>query len=168
MAAAYPRRRYCGVDPAEGGGPHPRHERRLHAEPVLSRPSDATRGRDYAAFRGYVHERAEHFFQLRKANSLETVPLTLALFSLAGGDPERCVTYRGELRSRHRHHGGHGRERSPALSEAWTAIRQDWLEKVKRNADQDQEELARGLASAAISKMERERTAAAALSALLN
>ena len=35
---------------------------------------DATRGRDYAAFRGYVHERAEHFFQLRKANSLETVP----------------------------------------------------------------------------------------------
>ena len=25
------RRRYCGVDPAEGGGPHSRHERRLHA-----------------------------------------------------------------------------------------------------------------------------------------
>ena len=52
-----------------------------------------TRGRDYAAFRSYVHERAERFFQLRKANSLETVPLTLALFSLAAGDPERCVTY---------------------------------------------------------------------------
>ena len=47
------------------------------------------------------------------------------------------------------------------------AIRPDWLEKAKRNADQDQEALARGLASAAVSKMERERTAGAALSALL-
>ena len=126
-----------------------------------------TRGRDYAAFRSYVHERAERFFQLRKANSLETVPLTLALFSLAAGDPERCVTYAANF--------GRDTDTMAAMAGAIAgayggadAIRPDWLEKVKRNADQDQEELARGLASAAISKMERERTAAAALSALLN
>ena len=127
---------------------------------------DATRGRDYAAFRGYVHERAEHFFQLQKANSLETVPLTLALFSLAAGDPERCVTYAANF--------GRDTDTMAAMAGAISgafggvgSIRPDWLEKVKRNADQDQEELARGLASAAVSKMERERTAAAALSALL-
>ena len=126
-----------------------------------------TRGRDYAAFRSYVHERAERFFQLRKANSLETVPLTLALFSLAAGNPERCVTYAANF--------GRDTDTMAAMAGAIAgayggadAIRPDWLEKVKRNADQDQEELARGLASAAISKMERERTAAAALSALLN
>ena len=39
---------------------------------------------------------------------------------------------------------------------------------MKRNADQDQEELARGLARAAVAKMERERAAGAALSALLS
>ena len=127
----------------------------------------ATRGRDYAAFRSYVHERAERFFQLRKANSLETVPLTLALFSLAAGDPERCVTYAANF--------GRDTDTMAAMAGAIAgayggadAIRPDWLEKVKRNADEDQEELARRLASAAIIKMERERTAAAALSALLN
>ena len=113
---------------------------------------DATRGRDYAAFRGYVHERAEHFFQLRKANSLETVPLTLALFSLAGGDPERCVTFAENF--------GRDTDTMAAMAGAIAgafggvaAIRQDWLEKVRRNVDQDQEELARGLARAAVGKL---------------
>ena len=113
---------------------------------------DATRGRDYAAFRGYVHERAEHFFQLRKANSLETVPLTLALFSLAGGDPERCVTFAANF--------GRDTDTMAAMAGAIAgafggvaAIRQDWLEKVRRNVDQDQEELARGLARAAVGKL---------------
>ena len=126
----------------------------------------ATRGRDYAAFRSYVNEHKDRFFQLRKANSLETVPLTLALFSLAAGDPERCVTYAANF--------GRDTDTMAAMAGAISgafggvgSIRPDWLEKVKRNADQDQEELARGLASAAISKMKRERAAAAALSALL-
>ena len=126
----------------------------------------ATRGRDYAAFRGYVNEHKDRFFQLRKANSLETVPLTLALFSLAAGNPERCVTYAASF--------GRDTDTMAAMAGAIAgafggvgSIRPDWLEKVKRNADQDQEELARGLASAAISKMKRERAAAAALSALL-
>ena len=127
---------------------------------------DATRGRDYAAFRRYVHERAEHFFQLRKANSLETVPLTLALFSLAAGDLERCVTFAANF--------GRDTDTMAAMAGAIAgayggvgAIRPDWLEKAKRNADQNQEELARGLARAAVSKMERERVAGAAMAALL-
>ena len=93
-----------------------------------------------------MHERAEHFFQLRKANSLETVPLTLALFSLAGGDPERCVTFAANF--------GRDTDTMAAMAGAIAgafggaaAIRQDWLEKVRRNVDQDQEELARGLAA---------------------
>ena len=126
----------------------------------------ATRGRDYAAFRDYVHERAERFFQLRKANSLETVPLTLALFSLAAGDPERCVTYAANF--------GRDTDTMAAMAGAIAgafggaeAIRPDWLEKAKRNADQDQEALALGLAGAAVEKMQRERAAAANLGALL-
>ena len=95
------------------------------------------------------------------------MPLTLALFSLAAGDPERCVTYAANF--------GRDTDTMAAMAGAIAGAYggadarsgPDWLEKVKRNADQDQEELAHGLASAAISKMERERTAAAALSALL-
>ena len=128
---------------------------------------DAARGRDYAAFRIYVHEHRDRFFQPRKANSLETVPLTLALFSLAGGDVERCVTDAANL--------GGDTDTMAAMAGAIAgafggvgAIRPDWLDKVKRNADQDQEELARGLAAAAVTKLTRERAAAAALAALLS
>lgn len=123
---------------------------------------DAAGGRDYAAFRAYVHEHEDRFFQPRKANSLETVPLTLALFSLAGGDVERCVTYAANL--------GGDTDTMAAMAGAFGgvgAIRRDWVDKVKRNADQDQEELARGLAQAAAAKMERERASGTALSALL-
>lgn len=127
---------------------------------------DATRGRDYAAFRGYVHEHKDRFFQLRKANSLETVPLTLALLSLADGDVERCVTYAANF--------GGDTDTMAAMAGAIAgtfggvgSIRPDWLEKVKRNADQDQEELARGLAAAAVTKMKRERAAGAAFTELL-
>ena len=134
---------------------------------VQQAPSiDAARDRDYAAFRAHVHEHKERFFQPRKANSLETVPLTLALFSLAGGDVERCVTFAANL--------GGDTDTMAAMGGAIAgafggvgAIRPDWVEKVKRNADQDQEELARGLARAAAAKLERERSAAAALNALL-
>ena len=70
---------------------------------------DAARDRDYAAFRAYVHEHKERFFQPRKANSLETVPLT-------PGAVLACRRRRGTLRDlrrqprrRHRHHGRHGR-----------------------------------------------------------
>ena len=129
---------------------------------------DAARDREYAAFRAYVHEHKErYFFQPRKANSLETVPLTLALFSLAGGDVERCVTFAANL--------GGDTDTMAAMGGAIAgafggvgSIRPDWVDKVKRNADQDQEELARGLARVAVAKMERERAAGAALSALLS
>ena len=127
---------------------------------------DATRGRDYGSFRRHVHDHAERFFQLRKANSLETVPLTLALFSLAAGELERCVIYAANF----------GRDTDTmgamagAIAGAWggtDAIRPEWREKVKRNADQDQEALALGLARAAIGKLERERAAGAELAELV-
>ena len=128
---------------------------------------DAIRGRDYAAFRGYAHEHRDRFFQVRKANSLETVPLTLALFSLADGDVERCVTYAANF--------GGDTDTMAAMAGAIAgafrgvgAIRTDWLDKVKRNADQDQEELARGLTAAAVTKLDRERAAGTALSSLLS
>ena len=121
---------------------------------------DAIRGRDYAAFRGYVHEHRDRFFQLRKANSLETVPLTLALFSLADGNVERCVTYAANF--------GGDTDTMAAMARAIAgafggvgAVRPDWLDKVKRNADQDQEDMARGLAAAAVTRLDRERAAGA-------
>lgn len=126
----------------------------------------ATRGRDYGSFRRYVHDHAEQFLQLRKANSWETVPLTLALFSLAAGELEQCVIYAANF----------GRDTDTmgamagAIAGAWggtEAIKPEWLEKVRRNADQDQEALALGLARSAIAKLERERAAGAELDELL-
>ena len=126
----------------------------------------ATRGRDYRAFRHYVHDHPERFLQLQKTNSLETVPLVLALFSLAGGELERCVTYAANF----------GRDTDTmaamagAIAGAWggtEAVRPEWLEKVKRNAEQDQEALAHGLVRAAIGKLQRERAAGAELGELL-
>jgi ADP-ribosylglycohydrolase len=127
---------------------------------------DAIRQRDYADFRAYAHKHKEQFFQVRKANSLETVPLTLALFSLAGGDVERCVTYAANF--------GGDTDTMAAMAGAIAgafggvgSIRPDWVEKAKRNADQNQEELARGLTTAAVTKLDRERAAGTALSTLL-
>ena len=85
-----------------------------------------------------MHEHRDRFFPLRKANSLETVPLTLALFSLADGDVERCVTYAANF-------GGDTNTMAAmagAIAGAFGgvgAVRPDWLDKVKRNADQDQD-----------------------------
>ena len=127
---------------------------------------DATCGRDYDSFRRHVHDHAEQFLQLQKANSLETVPLTLALFSLAKGELERCVVFAANF----------GRDTDTmgamagAIAGAWggtDAIKPEWLEKVRRNAEQDQEALALGLARAAIGKMQRERAAGAELAELL-
>ena len=127
---------------------------------------DATCGRDYDSFRRHVHDHAEQFLQLQKANSLETVPLTLALFSLAKGELERCVVFAANF----------GRDTDTmgamagAIAGAWggtDAIKPEWLEKVRHNAEQDQEALALGLARAAIGKMQRERAAGAELAELL-
>ena len=127
---------------------------------------DTIRGRDYPSFRRHAHDHAERFFQLRKANSLETVPLTLALFALAAGELERCVTYAANF--------GSDTDTMAAMAGAIAgafggagAIKPEWREKVRRNADQDQEVLALGLARAAVSKLARERAAGAELGELL-
>ena len=139
------------------------------AAPMAARVEQAlaaTRGRDYRAFRDHVHDHPERFLQLQKTNSLETVPLVLALFSLAGGELERCVTCAANF----------GRDTDTmaamagAIAGAWggvEAVRPEWLEKVRRNAEQDQEALALGLARAAVAKMARERAAGAELDELL-
>ena len=127
---------------------------------------DAIRGRDYASFRKHAHENAESFFQLQKNNSLETVPLTLALFALAEGELEQCVTYAANF--------GRDTDTMAAMAGAIAGafqgsdgIRPDWLEKARRNADQDQNALALGLAQAAVKKMEKEQAARAELGELL-
>ena len=87
-------------------------------------------------------------------------------FSLAGGELERCVTCAANF----------GRDTDTmaamagAIAGAWggtEAVRPEWLEKVRRNAEQDQDALALGLARAAIAKLERERAAGAELAELV-
>ncbi len=93
-------------------------------------------------------------------NSRETVPLTLALFLLADGDVERCVTYGANL----------GRDADTIASMAGAVsgalrgaegIREDWSEKVGRWSAVDQRELARRLVRAAMAKHETEGEARA-------
>ncbi len=53
----------------------------------------ARRSGDFKTFRGAVYDQADTFFHRINCDSRETVPLTLALFALSGGDFEKSVTY---------------------------------------------------------------------------
>jgi ADP-ribosylglycohydrolase len=110
---------------------------------------------DYEAFRAAVYARSEAFFCRVTCDSRETIPLTLALFSLAGGDLERCVTFAANL----------GRDADTIASMCGAiagalggvgGIRDDWVTKAQRVASVDQEELALRLASAAWAKYQSE------------
>ena len=52
----------------------------------------ARRSGNFKKFRGAVYDQADTFFRRINCDSRETVPLTLALFSLSGGDFGRSVT----------------------------------------------------------------------------
>lgn len=110
---------------------------------------------DYKGFRAEVYSRQTSFFRRITCDSRETVPITLALFWLADGDVEKCVTYGANF----------GRDADTIASMAGAiagafsgidAIRSDWVEKALRLAARDPEELARALVGTALAKMERE------------
>jgi len=113
---------------------------------------------DYHAFREAAYLEAEKFFRPIVCDSRETVPIALALFYLAEGDVERCVTYGANF----------GRDADTIASMAGAiagalqgveGIRRDWLQKANRYASIDQEDLAAKLVEVALKKCRREREA---------
>jgi ADP-ribosylglycohydrolase len=120
---------------------------------------------NYRAFRSAAYAQPERFFCRITCDSRETVPLTLALFHLADGDVERCVTYGANF----------GRDADTIASMAGATagalrgaegIRQEWSGKVSRWAAIDQRELARQLARAAMAKYEVEGEARAVFASI--
>lgn len=120
----------------------------------------ARRSEDFKAFRSAVYDRAELFFRPIFCDSRETVPLTLALFSLSGGDFRKAVTYGANF----------GRDADTiacmlggiagALG-GEEAIRSEWRETILGYGGEE-EAIAEGLAQTAIRKdqvyqKERER-----------
>ena len=113
---------------------------------------------DYRKFRSFVYENADSFLQPVKINSLETVPITLALFHLADADFEKCVTYAANF--------GRDTDTMAAMAGAIAgalggvqAIRPAWAEKAKRYASVRQEDLAANLIRVAVEKCETEKKA---------
>ena len=118
----------------------------------------AHKTKEFKAFRKAVYDDAETFFRTITCDSRETVPITVALFYLAGGDVEKCVLYGANF----------GRDADTIASmcgaiggafKGIDSIDKSWIEKVKEGSDVDQEELAEKLAQTAIGKMETERKA---------
>jgi len=123
--------------------------------------SVARSSRDYHEFRLTVYEDRERFFHRITCDSRETVPLTLALFSLADGDVEKCITFSANF----------GRDADTiasmcgAISGALRGIdgiKPSWVEKVHSFASVDQRDLAERLATTAIKKYQAESAVRAA------
>ena len=111
----------------------------------------ATKQGEYKAFRKAIYEERDKFFCEIACDSRETIPITVALFSLSGGDIEKSVQYSANF----------GRDADTIASmcgaiagalNGSTSIRQDWKDKVHKYAQTDQEELAENLAMTAIKK----------------
>jgi len=122
---------------------------------------------EYRKFRQHVYDHADDFLEPRKMNSRETVPITLALFSLAQGDPEKTITYAANF--------GRDADTMAAMGGAIAgafrgleAIPKRWLEKAAAHAQVKQEELAEGLVEAAIAKHNSESAAASRFGRLLS
>lgn len=113
---------------------------------------------DFRAFRAAVYDASESFFCRITCDSRETVPLTLALFYLAGGDVEKCVAYGANL----------GRDADTiasmcgAIGGAFTGvngIKPEWIAKVAQVTTTKQDELAHRLAQVALRKLRTEQEA---------
>ena len=125
-------------------------------EAIARALSAAREHADYAMFRSFVYEHADSFLQPVKINSLETVPITLALFYLAGADVEKCVTYAANF--------GRDTDTMAAMAGALAgalggqqSIRSEWAERANRCASMNQEELAEKLVRVAIEKCKTEK-----------
>jgi ADP-ribosylglycohydrolase len=113
---------------------------------------------DYRAFREAVYAQRERFFCRITCDSRETIPLTLALFSLAEGDLERCVTYAANL----------GRDADTIATMCGAiagalggveGIRADWVDKAQKVSGTDQQELTDKLVNVALFKHRQETEA---------
>ena len=113
---------------------------------------------DYEGFRERAYANADTLFRRIGCDSRETVPVTVALFELAGGDVEKCVTYGANF----------GRDADTIASMCGAlggalngvdGIRADWAEKAQRLTATDQQELAHDLVRTAVAKI-RDRKAA--------
>ena len=113
---------------------------------------------DYLKFRAFVYENASSFLQPIKINSLETVPITLALLCLAEGDVEKCVTYAANF--------GRDTDTMAAMGgavagafEGAEGIKADWVHKAEQHASVSQEEMAAKLVQAALARRDAEERA---------
>ena len=124
---------------------------------AIARALDCARASgDYVAFRATIWADPDPYLQTAKINSLETVPITLALVWLADGEVETALTYAANF--------GRDADTMAAMAGAITGalrgiegIRAEWVERACRCADVDQRELAADLAETARRKMSTER-----------
>lgn len=116
----------------------------------------------YESFRDRAYAGADTLFRRIGCDSRETVPVTLALFELARGDVERCVTYGANF----------GRDADTIASMCGAlagalhgveGIREEWVEKAQRLTATDQQALARDLAQATLAKRADQEAALAEL-----
>jgi ADP-ribosylglycohydrolase len=135
---------------------------RIHAALGLARQAGS-----YMAFRQAVYGQAETFFRAIVCDSLETVPLALALLLLAEGSVEQSVTYAANL----------GRDADTIASMCGAiagalggvqAIRPDWVEKAEALAATDQRDLAARLAQVAVARHRQEMVSHRAFEQLLD
>lgn len=120
----------------------------------------ARTAKDYKTFRSGVYEASDRFFCRLICDSRETIPLTLALFYLAQGDLEQCVTYGANLGRDSDTIGSMAGAIAGALGGA-TAVKSEWASKVQSLTKVDQEELATRLVEVAVAKQRSERAAQA-------
>ncbi|MBV7337538.1 ADP-ribosylglycohydrolase family protein [Chloroflexi bacterium TSY] len=113
----------------------------------------ANEAEDYKTFRQTMYEREADFFRSIACDSRETIPITLALFRLAGGDVEKMVTYGANF----------GRDADTiatmggAIAGAYqgiAGIRADWVEKARQLTSVDQDDLAERLVRTARAKFD--------------
>jgi ADP-ribosylglycohydrolase len=116
---------------------------------------------EYHAFRRAAYEQGERFFRPITCDARETVPLTLALFCLARGQVEECITYSANF----------GRDADTiasmcgAIAGAWQGVEgfpAGWLEKARQFAGVDQEAQAEQLVRTALDKLAVEQAEKAA------
>jgi ADP-ribosylglycohydrolase len=120
---------------------------------------------DYRRFRAAVYARERRFFRRLICDSRETIPITLALFYLAKGDPEKTVLYGANF----------GRDADTiatmggAIAGAFRGIegiRADWIEKAQQMTTISQADLAERLVRTAQAKYELQEPARKAFAVL--
>ena len=126
----------------------------------------ATSG-SYPAFRQAVYAQGAHFFRPITCDSRETIPLTFAIFRLAGGDVVKCVEYGANF----------GRDADTIAAmvggiagafRGYDALPAVWRQKAREVMGSEQERLAVELVRTAAARLESETRAQAETAAVLS